>query len=83
MKYITVDPKLAASAAYKGLGVGVLKEIMDLWPIMAREVSAKLSDPSEWGNLAPHMVVMAIWNAGRIQGIREERARRKERPCSA
>lgn len=79
MKYITVDPRLAARSAYKGFGAGMLTEIADLWPIMAREVSAQLEDPSKWGDLASYMVVMAIWNAGHIQGIREERAKRRSR----
>lgn len=79
MKYITVDPKLAARATWECIGAGALSDIVDIWPIMSREVVALMKYPDTWGNLASHMVVMAIWNAGRIQGIREERARRRGR----
>jgi len=70
---ILIDPQEVVTLANRYSTTQSMDTAADVWRAFFR--SRPKSDPNEWDLLA---AIAAIYDAGRVQGIREERRRRSQ-----
>lgn len=79
MYRINVTAREAAEIAWSGVPTGMINEMEEYYAQIYHEL-ARLTDyrVEGWGRCWPYQVMLAVWNAGRIQGVREVRAKQKK-----
>ena len=74
-----VEAREAAEISWSSVPVGMIDEMETYYTQIYHELARLTGYQTEtWGRCWPYQILLALWNAGRIQGVREERSKRRE-----
>ena len=73
-----VEAREAAEISWSSVPVGMIDEMETYYTQIYHELARLTGYQTEsWDRCWPYQILSALWNAGRIQGVREERSKRR------